>query len=468
MKITHIMHASILIETQGLRILSDPWWRGPCFGAQWWNYGRAHLAPLEQDVDYIYVSHGHHDHYHTGTLKTLNRNAKVLVSAHLDIAEGIRADGFEVIEVHRDREQDLGNGVRIRIMDTHGADTLMALTDGNETCLNLNDALHAAPREVQDRFCAKLSELYGRPDYVFCGYGIASHFPNCYQVPGKDYARTAVERQKHFNGQWSHIVNQLKPRYAFPFAADVVFFEKDLLWSNEPVHNGERPTQRYLADHPQGRTRVYDIAPGFVIEDGDVKEERLRGPLVLADLEREFAEEIERANRYPSVSDEQVDEVVKLLRENLERSRGYFASWPGDYRFGIALRNYAGAISVSKTGNNILIERADDAAALLPRCDVTLTTRASYLNWSLSRKYGNEIIFVGSGGIFAYKDAAAVGEGVHNELKRMITLQQESLPARPRPQPRWWRGLKDAIKKLIGREEVDLYNLKDWTVFKSG
>ena len=38
MQITFIGHASILIETKGLRIISDPWWLGSCFGAQWWIY----------------------------------------------------------------------------------------------------------------------------------------------------------------------------------------------------------------------------------------------------------------------------------------------------------------------------------------------------------------------------------------------------------------------------------------------
>jgi L-ascorbate metabolism protein UlaG (beta-lactamase superfamily) len=35
MRITFIGHASLLIEANRLNIVSDPWWNGPCFGAQW-------------------------------------------------------------------------------------------------------------------------------------------------------------------------------------------------------------------------------------------------------------------------------------------------------------------------------------------------------------------------------------------------------------------------------------------------
>jgi hypothetical protein len=41
------------------KIISDPWWIGPCFGAQWWLYLPPDLDALKEAVpDFIYVSHG--------------------------------------------------------------------------------------------------------------------------------------------------------------------------------------------------------------------------------------------------------------------------------------------------------------------------------------------------------------------------------------------------------------------------
>ncbi len=57
MNITFIGHASILIETRGIRVLSDPWWRGPCFGAQWWNCPPPYLDPVQTKLDiYLYIA----------------------------------------------------------------------------------------------------------------------------------------------------------------------------------------------------------------------------------------------------------------------------------------------------------------------------------------------------------------------------------------------------------------------------
>jgi hypothetical protein len=65
MRITFIGHASLLIEANGLSIVSDPWWNGPCFGAQWWPHPMPHVeAVRDRRVDYVYVSHGHHDQGH--------------------------------------------------------------------------------------------------------------------------------------------------------------------------------------------------------------------------------------------------------------------------------------------------------------------------------------------------------------------------------------------------------------------
>src|SRR3984893_5069269 len=219
MRITFIGHASLLIEANGVRILSDPWWNGPCFGAQWWPYPLAHLEAIEgAPIDYVYISHGHHDHLHPPTLR-LFPGAKILVAEGSPLSAALQELGFEVIEVGSVQERELRNGVRCRIIETHADDTFLALSDGRESCINLNDALHATPAIVRKKFCQLIRQLYGRPDYVFCGYGTASHFPNSYVIPGKDRVRTAAKRQGYFNRVWAKIICELEPRFGFPFAA---------------------------------------------------------------------------------------------------------------------------------------------------------------------------------------------------------------------------------------------------------
>lgn len=468
MRITFVGHASILIEVRGVTILSDPWWRAPCFGAQWWNYPPANLDAVSgRHIDYIYVSHGHHDHFHSGTLNTLNRDARILVSRKTNLAPAVKELGFEVIELDDDQEYSLVAGVRCRVMETHAQDTLMAVADGQEVCININDALHSAPQEVQARFIEQLTALYPTIDYVFCGYGVASHFPNCYVIPGKDPEATAVRRQAYFNRQWARLVAGLNPRYAFPFAADVVFLEENLFWVNEPTHNGERPTVTFSALYPQSTTRVVDIAPGFVIEDGEVVQAVHRQPVRGEDLRANCTDEIERANRYGTVREADVGSIVQLLQENLSICADYLRSYDGDYRFLIRFRNSHWGIRVEKRGPTISLAPIEGEAANAADWDVIYTTRLPYLRRSLVRLFGDEVLFVGSGGVFEYADQAKARQNLHREL--MPLLRKNEAPPRSRygkSSKRIYRA-KQLVKRLLGRADRDLYDLGSWSVFSN-
>lgn len=467
MKITFIGHASILIETAGVAILSDPWWRGPCFGAQWWNYPLPNLDALEdRRIDYIYISHGHHDHFHPGTLRTLSRDAQVLVSSKTDLSPEVRKLNFEVVEIDDDQAFPLAAGVTCRIMETHAGDTLMAVDDGQEVCLNLNDALHAAPKSVQIDFISRLTSLYPTVHYVFCGYGVASHFPNCYEIPGKDRTATAARRQRYFNREWARIVAELNPRYGFPFAADVGFFEEDLFWVNEPTHNSERPTEAFRALYPDSKVVSLDIAPGFVIQDCEVIGKMLRQPVLAQDLRSVCAASIARANRYGNVDEAAVSEMTALLRKNLDMCAPYLKSYRGDYRFLIQFRNSPFGIRVEKRGPSVNLAPTQGEMTQKSAYDVIYTTRLPYLKWSLTVPYGDEILFVGSGGVFAYTDQAKARRNLHRELMPLLRKPTAPPPRRYGGSSAFVYNAKQVVKRLLGRRTEDLYDLERWTVFK--
>ena len=466
MKITFVGHASVLIEAAGIAVLSDPWWRGPCFGAQWWTFPLPAPEVLDHiELDYIYISHGHHDHLHGGTLSTLNKRTKVLVSTQLELASSIRELGFEVIEVADDQDLSLANGVSCRIMQTHSGDTLMTLTDGSKVCVNLNDSLHSASDVVQREFVSRLCAIHPRIDYLCCGYGIASHCPNCYAIPGKDREATTARRQRYFNRQWIKLIEWLRPGFGFPFAADVVFFENDLFWANEATHNAERPTVAFEALHPGLSTVVMDIAPGFAIENGVVICETLRQPVTSAELRAVCAKQIDRANRHGSVDETDVQQLAKLLEGQLVACTDYLRSHDGDYRFLIRLRQSALGIVVQKSGDELRV--ATHLPATHDKFDLMYTTRLAYLRRALTEPFGDEILFVGSGGIFEYPDQVRARTNVHREFIELIRGRKGPL-RRPRGLfHRLASAAKQSVKRLLGREpEVDLYDLAEWTVFE--
>lgn len=467
MKVTFIGHAALLIEAGRLRILSDPWWQGPCFGRQWWLYPPAAIAAVDAaPVDYIYISHGHNDHFHRGTLRRFAKSTRILVSQALDLAPAIRSMGFEVIEIARDDVRDLGGGVQCRIIPTHGGDTLMTLTDGDEVCINANDALHAAPSDVQDRIVAELHRLHPKIDYLFCGYGIASHFPNCYVIPGKDNERTARDRQIYFNRAWARVVALIKPRFAFPFAADVIFLEPELFWANEVIHNFERPTDTFMATAGNTPTEAIDIAPGFSIAGGRIVADHRFKPVRGEEIRRHYAAALARhADRIAHETND-ADALKADLDRNIARCLPYLAEYAGSYRFLLALKERSWALEIVKKGKTVSTRIVDARTANHGAYDITMTSSYAYLRRSLATRYGHETLFVGSGCLFEYADRARIGENLHRELMVLVSRHDAAPNSRFGDQPKWLFQTKRLAKRMLGRSEPDLYDLRRWTRFR--
>jgi len=466
MRTTLVGHASLLVEAGAVRILSDPWWKGPCFGAQWWLYPAPFLEAVNaRPIDYIYVSHGHHDHFHPPTLRTFPKGTRVLVAKGLGLVPPLQEMGLDPIELSDDERHELAPGFACQIMRTDGDDSLMVLSDGRETGINVNDALHSSPRSVQLEFATRLRDAHPSIDWVFCGYGVASHFPNCYVIPGKDREATAAARQSHFNRAWADVINDLSPRLGLPFAADFVFLEDDLFWANEPTHNNERPTVAFRRAYPSSRTRVIDATAGFVIENGAPVVEKVHAPVHSAELRRAFGDSIRRVNREPALDRGDLGRVLSLLRDSLRAGQGYFSSFPGGYRFLIRLRQPGPGIEIEKHGAKISIELVEPAQFGRRPYDLVFTTRLAYLLSSLTTDYGHETLFVGSGGVFEYAHAFATRRGLHRELTALVKPGSGAL----RPRPGGWRARLSRLKRwprqLLGDRGKDLYDLHAWTVF---
>jgi hypothetical protein len=466
MRITFVGHASILVESGNIALLTDPWWNGPCFGAQWWIHPVPFLDVLDKrKLTHIYISHGHNDHLHPGTLARFSRDTKMLVARDLRIAPALEAMGFTVMQLPDGETVDLGSSVKATIRPTISGDSLLVVSDSREVCVNLNDALHATPEPVQDRFIAWLKEKFPVIDYVFCGYGTASHFPNCYRIPGKDDARTAIQRQHHFNTRWARIIQELGPTFAFPFAADVALLEKDLFALNEPVHNSERPVQLLSRSGIPNATQAVDIGPGFTVENGEITRDIRHVPVSNNTLLELHKAQIEKANYYPEVALSEVQSVLPLLQRNLNTCEEYLATFPGDYKVLLRFRNSAHGIAVEKVRKKI-------AACAVPAdsggnhdYDLVFTTRLPYLRRSLDSEYGNEIMFVGSGCLFELTDMSVLRRRIHEDVRCLVKRQNACPPPRYGGSNPLVFKSKQLVKRVLGMEEEDLYDLEKWTVF---
>jgi len=69
-EIRFIAHASLLFTCGSIKIITDPWIKGPCFMNGWWHNPTPSSDALDQllNADLVYISHNHPDHMHEETL----------------------------------------------------------------------------------------------------------------------------------------------------------------------------------------------------------------------------------------------------------------------------------------------------------------------------------------------------------------------------------------------------------------
>lgn len=149
MRVTGLGHASALIETAHGSVLCDPWVNPAYFGS-WFPF--PDNSELDWDaigqVDYLYVSHLHRDHYDTENLKRISKSATVLLPEFPtdELHDALRDAGFtKIFRTKNGEVHDLG-GLKVMIQalisPTDGpiGDSSLWLDDGTTKLLNQNDA----------------------------------------------------------------------------------------------------------------------------------------------------------------------------------------------------------------------------------------------------------------------------------------------------------------------------------------
>ncbi|MEJ0087419.1 MAG: MBL fold metallo-hydrolase [Pseudomonadota bacterium] len=227
MKFTVLSHAGLLVEHRGTRIVSDPWLLGSCYWRSWWNYPEPPPGIADSlEVDYIYLTHLHWDHFHGPSLrKLLARNpfVKVLVPKvpTRRMLEDLAYLGFEdVREIPHGATVQLGEDFTLSSFQFGAAvDSAMVLAGGGRVLLNANDCKHfGLPlRQITNRF--------PRFDFVFRSHSSASPIPYC--VDGYTEAFPNLRSPRDYIEEFSRFALHVRARHAVPFASNHCFLHRD-------------------------------------------------------------------------------------------------------------------------------------------------------------------------------------------------------------------------------------------------
>lgn len=162
-KLKYLGHAGWMIEHDDFKCLCDPWFgpQGAYFG-QWYPFPRnSHLLKPElyANLDFVYISHVHEDHYDKWFLEKLDKSIPIYIADFSDktLLHGLRELGFDVHQVTDDDDFKIKN-ITMKIIkeESHlDADSCILFDDGENKVLNLNDChidfskLKAVANEVE-------------------------------------------------------------------------------------------------------------------------------------------------------------------------------------------------------------------------------------------------------------------------------------------------------------------------------
>lgn len=326
MRIEYISHACLAIRTADRQLATDPWWDGACYARQWNLFPRPVDISAVEQADAILVSHAHADHLHEATLAGLSagKTAYYPYYWYAGTPEWLSEMGFSrVVEALSGQTCQIGPDTRVTYL-VCGQDAIMVIEDGDAVLVNINDALHSAADATVELYCARIRELWPRIDYVFCGFGGASYYPNVFHSPDKDDRAIGRLREEYFVAAFCRIVAALGPRIAVPFAADFVLLNPRQRWMNE-VRFPREKIPAYFDAHYRTvatTTRVVTMYPGDVLE-GDTLHadspyrQRMRDGTLDHLIDEQYPEEVSVFASGQCINGVEADRVTERLARHV-------------------------------------------------------------------------------------------------------------------------------------------------------
>ena len=242
MKTTFVNGACVIIESDDVKIICDPWITGEAYYGSWSIYPPLQIEDQYlEDIDYIYISHIHPDHLHPESLEKIDKKVPVLIHSFEDKFLKFKLEklGRKVIELKHGESHNCGANVRVHIYaadncvtdntikflglgKTHntegqstGIDTACVVENGEQTILNVNDC----PFDLTRDTISTILKKFGRPDMLLFPYNAAGSFPQCFNNYSHiEKIEKAEYKSKRFLEMGLEYLNFCQPKNYLPFA----------------------------------------------------------------------------------------------------------------------------------------------------------------------------------------------------------------------------------------------------------
>ena len=228
MKIKFINHASVLVNVNGVNLISDPWLFGSTFYDGWSLISKSCQVNWGE-IDYVWISHEHPDHFHVPSIKSIpekyKANITFLYQSTMDnkVNNWLKSQNFKVKLLPNLKKIKITSNVFIKSGKTPQDDSWLLIDDGKTKFLNLNDC---ETKSKQFKFIMKkFAKEIGRVDILASQFGFASYL-GYNQTIRKKSAQSVLDKV-------DYQIEVLKPKYYIPFASFSYFSHKENFLQNK-------------------------------------------------------------------------------------------------------------------------------------------------------------------------------------------------------------------------------------------
>jgi hypothetical protein len=222
MKITYITHACLLIEVEGIKILTDPWLIGPCWGGTLWHYPTHSFTPKNLPrPDVIFYSHGHDDHFHEETISNFPKSWKnsLILAPNFNKKWWEKTISKKFLNfklLNHNQNFIYKNKIKFQafVNDQGDMDSSLKISTFNKCIFLQTDnlmSLHEAKR------ISKIEKI----DFAFVLPFLTGMFPGFYTWDSETLIKLGKQKIQSSLNYCSEIVRNLKPKYTIPYACDL-------------------------------------------------------------------------------------------------------------------------------------------------------------------------------------------------------------------------------------------------------
>ena len=439
-QLKYLAHSSFLVECGGTKILFDPWLTGDAYLKQWYLWPLPPEGSENLKVDLILISHGHEDHLHPGTLKSLDKSAHVFFPFQwkAGVKSYLNHLGYnEVTEAVTLKTYTI-NDVKITYLG-YSLESVIVIEYKGEVLVNINDALNSNHENAANLMLKEIKTKWPKIDYLISGWSGASYFPNQVKYPNKNDVEIGKLREQYFANNFFRFTNFLQPNYAVSIPPGFVLLKKNDRWINH-VKFPRTKLDNYYKQYFKSTdaTIFYTPFPGDIIENGLITKTSILHNLSEKEqydlAYKHYEKEMEDADRIEFVPDSDITKLVAKLTFWMNYNKVlYHPVILNDSRFSIKLEDAKEEtyLNIVYKDNAFVLEKS---AGPLNDRRLLITTSVKNLLYCLDKVWGGDILTIGYGLTVEVYDQLTLEKNLDIVCIRLITrypIAKKDMPKEP-------------------------------------